>query len=103
MKKHIISIILIAIAAIVFVLGFIVCDEWKVACNILVFVTTTTATTIEIILAEKSSEQYEEELKKRPIWETMSQEKYDELKQKGMLDAERFYATYEDDENPHKS
>lgn len=99
MKKHIISIILIAIAAIMFILSFIVCNEWKVACNILVFVATTTATTIEIILAEKSSRQYEEELKKRPIWETMTQEKYDELKHKSMLDADKFYATYEEDEN----
>ena len=98
MKKHILSIILVAIAAIAFVLGFIVCDELKVACNILVFVASTTATTIEIVLADKSSRQYEKELKKRPIWETMTQEEYNERKEKGLLDEEKIYATYKEDE-----
>lgn len=100
MKKHVLSIILVSISTLAFVLSFIVCDEWRKVCNIIVFVATTTATTIEIILAEKSSRQYEEELKKRPVWETMTQDEYNEREKRGSLEAERFYATFEDDDLP---
>lgn len=98
MKTHIISFILIAIATIAFVLGFFVRDGLMTCCNIVVFVATTIAAVYEIILSYKSAKSYEVELKKRSVWRTLNQEEYDRLQKEGKVDADVFYAIYEDDE-----
>ena len=96
MKNHIITIILLVIAAIAFVLRFFVKEGMQVYCDILAFAFPTLAAIVEIIVSERSGKRIDEEIKKRPVWETLTQEEYDRRKAEGLIDENTFYATIEE-------
>lgn len=96
MKKHILTIVLLVLAAIAFTLGFYVPEEYKNYCGIIAFSFPSLVAIFEMILAEQSSNALKKEIEKRPIWETLSQEEYDRRKEEGTLDETTFYATTEE-------
>lgn len=96
MKKHIWTIVLLVLAAVAFALGFVVEDEYKTYCDIIAFGFPTLVAIIEMILAERSGKELEAEIKKRAVWETLTQEEYEHRKAEGTLDDTTFYATVEE-------
>lgn len=50
----------------------------------------------EMVIAEKGSSKVGEELRKRPAWESLSQDEHEKVKEDGKLDDDVYYATYED-------
>lgn len=64
MRNHIITIILLLIAVIVFALRFFVAEAWQNYCAISTFVLPTIAALVEIVISEKSSKATEEIIKK---------------------------------------
>lgn len=64
MKKHIITIVLLILAAIAFVLSLYFEQEKRFYCDVVAFLFPTIAALVEIILAEKSGKVMEKEIKK---------------------------------------
>lgn len=64
MCNHVITIILLLIAAIAFILRYFEADEWQNYCDIVAFALPTIATLIEIVVSERSSKATEEKIKK---------------------------------------
>lgn len=64
MKKHIITFILLLIAAIAFILRFFLEETLQNYCDIAAFALPTMAALVEVILAEKSGKETEKEIKK---------------------------------------
>ena len=96
MKKHIWTIVLLVLAAGAFALGFMVSEDYKSYCDIIAFGFPTLVAIIEMILAERSGKELEAEIKKRAVWETLTQEEYERRKAEGNLDDTTFYATVEE-------
>ena len=96
MKNHIITILLLVLAASFFVLRFFVKENFQVYCDVFAFAFPTLAAIVEIFVSERSSKRVDEEIKKRPVWETLTQEEYDRRKAEGKIDENTFYATYEE-------
>lgn len=96
MKTHILTFLLLALAAITFVIGFSVDDELKQCCDIVAFSFPTIAAVVEIVLAERSTKALLNELSKRPVWHDLTQEEFDWLKAEGKLNENDIYATYEE-------
>lgn len=63
-KRHIITIILLGLAAVAFVLQFCLAEEWRVYCDIVAFVLPTAAAFVEIYLSEKSGKEMVTKIKK---------------------------------------
>lgn len=96
MKNHILTIILLLLAVVAFVLRFFLDDKYVLFCDILAFALPTLAAIAEIIIAERSGKKMEQEIKKRAVWETLSQEEYERRKAERTLDDTTFYATVEE-------
>lgn len=64
MRNHIITIILLLIAAIVFTLRYFVAEMWQIYCDIVAFVLPTIAALADIVVSEKISKTTDEEIKK---------------------------------------
>lgn len=98
MKNHIITILLLVVAAIAFVLRFFVNEDLLVYCDITAFALPTLAAIVEIVISERSGKRIDEEIKKRPVWETLTPEEYERRKAEGLIDENTFYATIEEKE-----
>lgn len=96
MRNHIGTIILLLLAVVAFSLRYIAGESNKEICDILAFALPTLAAIAEIFIAERSGKKMEDEIKKRAVWETLSQEEYDRRKAEGTLDETTFYATTEE-------
>ena len=96
MKNHILTIILLLLAVVAFVLRFFLDEQYLLFCDIVAFALPTLAAIAEIIIAERSGKKMEQEIQKRAIWETLTQEEYDKRKAEGTLDETTFYATTEE-------
>ena len=96
MKNHITTIILLVVAAVAFVLRFYVQEHVQVYCDVVAFAFPTLAAIVEIYVSERSGKRIDEEIKKRPVWETLTQEEYDRRKAEGKIDENTFYATIEE-------
>ena len=64
MKNHIISIILLLLAAVAFVFRFLLKEKWQIYCDIIAFVLPTVAALVEIYLSEKRGKETEVEMKR---------------------------------------
>lgn len=64
MKNHIISIILLLLAAVAFVFRFLVEERVQIYCDIAAFALPTVATLVEIYLSEKRGKKTEDEMKR---------------------------------------
>ena len=95
MKNHIITIILLLLAAISFASRFFVKDSYQELFDILAFALPTFAAIVEIIVAEKGNKKFTDELKKRPPFEYLSEEEYERRKAEGTIDKDTIYATGE--------
>ena len=95
MKNHIITIILLLFAVVAFVLQFFVEECLQIICDIATFVLPTIAAIIEMILCEKSNKKLKKEIDKRAVWECLTQEEIENLKEGGKLDENTFYAPIE--------
>jgi hypothetical protein len=96
MKTHLVTIILLILAALAFGLRFFVGDSSVVVCDIAAFALPTFAAIVEIVLSEKSGKKIQEEISKRPIWKSMTQKEYEELKEQGKIEEDTFYATFDE-------
>ena len=96
MKTHLVTIILLILAVLAFGLRFFVGDSNVVVCDIAAFALPTLAAIVEIVLSEKSGKKIQEEISKRPIWKSMTQIEYEELKEQGKIEKDTFYATFDD-------
>ena len=97
MKSHLLTIILLLIATIAFGLRFTV-EGWMLSlCDILAFALPTLAAIVEIIVSEKASRKLNDEIKKRAVWEYLSQEEYDRRKAEGTLEEDTYYATSQEE------
>ena len=96
MKNHLVTIILLILAALAFGLSFFVGDNKVVVCDIAAFALPTLAAIVEILISEKSGKKFQEEINKRPIWKSMTQKEYEELKEQGKIEKDTFYATFDD-------
>lgn len=96
MKKHLATIILLLIAIIAFCIGFQVSETYKIVCDVVAFALPTIAAVVELVLSERSSKQIEEELKKRPPVEFLSEEEYKRRQAEGTIDDKTIYATTEE-------
>lgn len=96
MKNHIITILLLVIAALAFALRFFVQVKIQVYCDVAAFAFPTLAAIVEIIVSERSGKRIDEEIKKRPVWETLTQAEYDRRAAEGKIDENTFYATIEE-------
>lgn len=96
MKNHLISILLLFLAAVAFVMRFILSENCHVYCDIIAYILPTLVAIMEMVIAERDSSKVDEELKKRPVWKSLSQEEYEKMKEEGQLDDDVYYATYED-------
>lgn len=63
MKNHLVTIILLVIAAIMFALRFFVSDDCQTYCDVAAFALPTIAAIVEIVLAEKSGNQTKKQIK----------------------------------------
>lgn len=95
MKNHIATFILLLLAAVAFALRFYVEEDLQIYCDIVAFALPTITAIVEMVLSEQSSKKLKEEIEKRAIWESLTQEEYDKLKEEGKLDENTFYATIE--------
>ena len=93
MKHHLITVLLLLVAALAFVLRYYVNEKVQAWCDILAFALPTLAAVVEIILSERSGKKIEEELKKRPPFEYLSEEEYERRKAQGTIDENTLYAT----------
>ena len=59
MRKHIVTIIFLLVAAVTFVLRFIVEEQWQDYCDIFAFALPTTAALIEVYLAMRTDKDNE--------------------------------------------
>lgn len=96
MKHHLLTIVLLLIAGAAFTLRFFTEGITQSICDILAFAFPTLAAIVEIIVSERSGKKIEAEIKKRPVWETLTQEEYERRKAEGTLDETTFYATTEE-------
>lgn len=96
MKTHLVTIILLILAALAFGLRFFVGDSSVVVCDIAAFALPTFAAIVEIVLSEKSGKKIQEEISKRAIWKSMTQKEYEELKEQGKIEEDTFYATFDE-------
>ena len=64
MRNHIITFILLFIAAIAFTLRYFVAESWQNFCDIAAFVLPTCAALVEIVVSEKNGKATEEKIKK---------------------------------------
>lgn len=64
MRNHIITIILLLIAALSFTLRYFVAEEWQDYCDIAAFMLPTIAALVEIVVSEKNGKATEEKIKK---------------------------------------
>ena len=97
MKKHIWTIVLLVLAAWAFALSFVIDEEYKTYCDIIAFGFPTLVAVIEMIVAERSGKELEVEIKKRAIWEHLSQEEFERRKAEGSFDEDTYYATIEEE------
>ena len=95
MKDHVLTIILLLVAAIAFTLRFFTENTAQNICDILAFAVPTLAAIVEISVAEKGNRKFADELKKRPPFEYLSEEEYERRKAEGTLDENTVYATGE--------
>ena len=91
MKNHITTIILLVVAAVAFVLRFYVQEHVQVYCDVVAFAFPTLAAIVEIYVSERSGKRIDEEIKKRTIIETITQEEYDRRKAEGKIDENALY------------
>ena len=63
MKRHLLTIILLLLAAIAFVMRFSVVVKWQVCCDLIAFALPTLAALVEIFISEKSGREIESEIK----------------------------------------
>lgn len=96
MQNHILTILLLLIAATAFALRYFANDTVQSVCDILAFVLPTLAAIVEVVISEKSGKKFETEINKRVKWETISQEEYERRKAEGNLDETTYYATTEE-------
>ena len=96
MRAHILTFILLTLAASAFIVSFHVNNEIKRYCDFVAFSFPTIAAVVEVVLAERSTKALRNELSKRPVWHSLSQEEYDRLKAEGSINDDEIYATYED-------
>ena len=96
MKKHIVPITLLLIALIAFCFGFLLSGAGKIVCDIVVFIFSSGAAVAEMILSERNTKKFEDELKKRPPVEIISEEEYKRREVEGSIDAGTIYATTEE-------
>jgi hypothetical protein len=96
MKNHILTIVLLLIAATAFTLRYFANDTIQGVCDILAFALPTLAAVVEVLVSEKSGKKIETEINKRAKWETISQEEYERRKAEGTLDETTYYATTEE-------
>ena len=99
MKNHIATIILLLLAAVAFALRFFVKECLQTYCDILAFALPTVAAIVEIVLSEQSSNKLKEEIEKRAVWESLTEEELDKLRADGKLDENTYYATIENIDN----
>lgn len=85
MKNHILTIILLLLAVLAFVLRFFWDEQYVLFCDILAFALPTLAAIVEIVIAEWSGKKMEQEIKKRAVWETLTQEEYERRKAEGTI------------------
>ena len=95
MKNHILTITLLAIAACAFTFRFFTEGTAQSVCDILAFALPTLAAIVEMIVAERGNKKFEEELKKRPPFEYLSEDEYERRKEEGTIDDNTIYATGE--------
>lgn len=95
MKNHILTIVLLLIAATAFTLRYFANDTIQSVCDILAFALPTLAAVVEIIVAERGNMKFAEELKKRPPFEYLSEDEYERRKKEGTIDENTLYATGE--------
>lgn len=95
MKNHIITIILLLLAAVSFASRFFVKDSYQELFDILAFALPTLAAIVEIVVAERGNKKFAEELKRRPPFELLSEEEYERRKEEGTIDENSIYATGE--------
>ena len=100
MKSHIITFILLLLAAAAFILRFFVGQAYEGVFDVLAFVFPTLAAVAEIVISEKNGDRMQKEINKRPIWVNLTQEEYEKLKSEGKLDESTYYATYEETDEP---
>lgn len=93
MKNHILTVILLAIAACAFTFRFFTEDTAQGICDILSFALPTLAAIVEIIVSERGNKRFEEELKKRPPFEYLSEDEYERRNEEGTIDDNTIYAT----------
>ena len=98
MKNHIFTIILLILAGVAFALRFFVSEDWLNYCDVAAFAFPTLAAIVEIIVSERSGKRIDEEIKKRPVWETLKRAEYDRRAAEGKIDENTFYATIEEKE-----
>lgn len=95
MKNLLITILLLLFATVAFVLRYFVTEQMQAWCDVLAFALPTLAAVVEIILSERSGRKMEEELRKRPPFEYLSEEEYERRKAEGTIDENTLYATGE--------
>lgn len=95
MKQHLITIFLLLVATFAFVLRYFVNEHVQEWCDVQAFALPTLAAVVEMILSERSGRKIEEELKKRPPFEYLSEEEYERRKAEGTIDENTLYATGE--------
>lgn len=91
MKNHILTIVLLLVACIAFTLRFCTKDTIQSVCDILAFGLPTLAAIFEIIVSERSAKKMKEEIKKRAIFEPITQEDYERRKAEGTIDDNTYY------------
>lgn len=95
MKNHIITIILLLLAAVSFASRFFIKDSYQELFDILAFALPTLAAIVEIVVAERGNKRFAEELKKRPPFELLTEEDYEMRKEEGTIEENTIYATGE--------
>jgi len=96
MKNHILTIVLLLIAGAAFTLRFFTEGTTQSACDIFAFALPTVAAIVEIVVSERNGKKIKAEIKKRAVWETLTQKEYERRKAEGTLDETTFYATIEE-------
>jgi len=95
MKNHIITIVLLVLAACAFTLRYFTEGTIQGVCDVLAFAFPTLGAIVEIFVAEKGNRKMAEELKKRPPFEQLTEEEYERRKAEGTIGENTIYATTE--------
>ena len=95
MKNHILTIILLFIAACAFTLRYYSEGAIQSICDVLAFALPTLAAIAEMYVAERESKKMAEELKKRPPFECLTEEELERRREEGSIDENTIYATVE--------